>query len=85
MYLVFKFVVKSFCLSKSFPTSALLQEFRRFSLRDKASGKREFTESCNVKPAKRKYMFGLIVVTIHGKKEDWGLRRGKKGQGGEVQ
>lgn len=30
-------------------------------------------------------MFGLIVVTIHGKKEDWGLRRGKKGQGGEVQ
>lgn len=67
--------------SEPFLTSALLQEFRRFSLRDKTSGKREFTESCNVKPAKRKYMFGFTVVTIHGKKEDWGLRRGEKGRG----
>lgn len=30
-------------------------------------------------------MFGFTVVTIHGKKEDWGLRRGEKGQGGGVQ
>lgn len=39
---------------------------------------RKFAASCNVKPMKRKCMFDLIVVTVHRRKEDWGLKGGKE-------
>lgn len=73
--LVFKFAVRSFV----FPSSVrVLPHLCPVGfLERKKPLEKEFTASCNVKPAKRKYIVGLIVVPVHAAKED----RFKKGRG----